>query len=345
MIIRYHIRFVRFLAFFTALSAFSALHVGATELGIQESLFTIDGEPTFLLGISYYGALGASKDSIQKDLDDVQEYRFNWIRVWATWGAFDNDVTVVNDRGLAREPFISKLQWLIEECDRRGIIVDVTISRGNHVVGPPRLQTLDVHRRAVETIVTKLKPYRNWYFDLSNERNILDDRFTSIEELRELQETVHRLDPQRLVSASRSGNITRKELRDEILKAKLDFITPHRSREKNTHQETEPKTREWIAWMEQIGHSVPIHFQEPFRSGYGKAAHGPEDFLIDLEGAFRGGAAGWCFHNGDSRGKPERKPRRSFDMREQRLFEQLDSEDRKVLDGIRQMALEKILRD
>jgi hypothetical protein len=52
-----------------------------TELAIKGEQFTINGKPTFLLGISYYGALGASKDFIQRDLDDMQKYGFNWFRV------------------------------------------------------------------------------------------------------------------------------------------------------------------------------------------------------------------------------------------------------------------------
>ncbi|PIY41650.1 MAG: hypothetical protein COZ05_15390, partial [Armatimonadetes bacterium CG_4_10_14_3_um_filter_59_10] len=51
----------------------------------------------------------------------------------------------------------------------------------------------------------------------------------------------------------------------------------------------------------------------------------------DLDGAIAGGAAGWCFHNGPQDDKADGKPRRSFDLREQRLFDQLDGEERRVL--------------
>jgi len=134
-----------------------ATGVGAnagTELGIKDKMFTIDGKPTFLLGISYYGALGASKDFILKDLDDMQIFGFNWFRVWATWGAFDNDVSAVDIQGNPREPYLSKLKWLLEECNRRGIIVDVTLSRGNGVTGPVRLQSPEALCRAASTVVS-----------------------------------------------------------------------------------------------------------------------------------------------------------------------------------------------
>ena len=38
------------------------------ELGIEEERFTLDGKPTFLLGISYYGALGAPEAFVDTDL-------------------------------------------------------------------------------------------------------------------------------------------------------------------------------------------------------------------------------------------------------------------------------------
>ena len=123
----------------TSLPASSAM---ATELAVRETRFTIDGKPTFLLGISYYGALGASPETVRKDLDDIERLGFNWIRVWATWSGFGNPVSAVDSDGKPREPFFSRLRELLADCDRRGMIVDVTLSRGNGVAGAPRLLTL-----------------------------------------------------------------------------------------------------------------------------------------------------------------------------------------------------------
>ena len=128
---------------------------------------------------------------------------FNWIRVWATWGAFDHDVSAVNGEGSRGSRSWRRLR-LVEECDRRAMVVDVTLSRGNGVTGPPRLQSLEAHRRAVESIVPALKPKANCYLDLSNERNIRDRRYTDFADLRALRAAVRRLDPQRLVTRSRA---------------------------------------------------------------------------------------------------------------------------------------------
>ena len=52
-----------------------------TKLAVSGSQFTINGKETFLFGISYYAALGASRDFIRSDLDDMQNLGINWIRV------------------------------------------------------------------------------------------------------------------------------------------------------------------------------------------------------------------------------------------------------------------------
>ena len=65
--------------------------------------------------------------------------------------------------------------------------------------------------------------------------------------------------------------------------------------------------------------------------GYGSWAPRAEDFVVDLRGAVTGRAAGWCFHNGGQRSEPDERPRRSFDLRQKRLWEQLDDEERKFV--------------
>ena len=133
------IKFFLIIALFCIGSSRSA----ATQLEIEGSRFTVDGKPAFLIGISYYGALGASRQFIMQDLEDMQRLGFNWIRVWATWSAFDNDVSAVDDTGRARQPHLEKLKWLVAEFDRRKMIVDVTLTRGDGRFGNAHVATLD----------------------------------------------------------------------------------------------------------------------------------------------------------------------------------------------------------
>ena len=83
--------------------------------------------------------------------------------------------------------------------------------------------------------------------------------------------------------------------------------------------------------MRELRCVAPILYQEPFRRGYTRWEPRTEDFLNDLRGAIAGGAAGWCFHNGKQGDTADKQPRRSFDLRERRLFDQLDAVEQKVV--------------
>ena len=310
--------------------------MAATELTVEGTRFLLNNTQTFLLGVSYYGALGTSEAFIQRDLDDMQGYGFNWIRVWATWAAFGNDVSAVDAEGQPRNLFLSRLEELVRECDRREMVVDVTLSRGNGVSGPSRLQTVETHRQAAETLVKALQPYRNWYLDLGNERNLRDLRFVSYTDLKHLRDAVKKSDPRRLVTASHAGDISQEELREYLLTVQVDFLAPHRPRHPQSPRETDATSRKYLGWMQEIGRTVPLHYQEPFRRGFRPQRWEPsaDAFLTDVQQAVSGGAAGWCFHNGDQKDRPEARPRRSFDLREECLFEQLDEEEQKVIEGV-----------
>src|SRR5687767_9696861 len=131
-----------------------------TVLGVSGDRFTLNQRPTFLLGFSYYGALGAREDFIRQDLRDFRAAGFNWLRVWATWGGYDTNVSAVTTAGHPREPYLGRLKWLVSECDRSGMVVDITLTRGKELPDFP------AHLAAVETLVGALKPFRNWYLDL-----------------------------------------------------------------------------------------------------------------------------------------------------------------------------------
>jgi len=307
----------------------------ATALGIEDSRFTLNGRAVFLLGISYYGGLGAPENLLRQDLDDMQRHGFNWLRVWATWKTDAEDVSAVDAAGAPRGPYLGRLQRLVAECDRRGLVVDVSLTRGKVPAGPVSagcLPDLASHRRAVATLVGALGSHRNWYLDLANERDVKDARHVPPSELRTLREDVRRLDPRRLVTASWGGHDPEAaEVREALATIGLDFIAPHRPRSPRSPSQTEAITRQLLATIKESGRAAPVHYQEPFRRGYAAWEPAAEDFLADLRGAVAGGAAGWCLHNGSQRGAPGNQPGRSFDLRTRRLFDQLDAEEREVV--------------
>jgi len=308
--------------------------VPTITLDIQGTSFLVDKEPTFLLGASYYGGLGASDDFVNQDLLELKEHGFNWIRVWATWSAFENNVSAVDAEGKAREPYLSKLKSLCEKANQLGMIVDVTLSRGNGIAGSGSLPSQKAHLNAVTILTKELKQSRNIYFDIANERNIRDRRHVTFEELRSLRNRIKELDAERLVTASHAGDIPTEELRDYLTVVEVDFISPHRPRNAKSPYQTADKTQEYLRNIQELGRVVPVHYQEPFRRGFGSWQPEAQDFLVDLKNAKQGRAAGWCLHNGDVRKRPDGRPRRSFDMRESegRLFEQLDAEETAVVE-------------
>jgi hypothetical protein len=310
-----------------------ALHINKTKLGIKATAFTLNGKPAFLYGISYYGALGAPESFIQKDLADIKKYGFNWIRIWANWPGVDGDISAIDDNGNVVDPYMNKLKWLIQECDKAGIVVDVTLAHSNNKDGRS-LKTIAAHDSAVSSVITALKSYQNWYLDLANERDIGDARFVSFNDLKKMRETARRLYPELLVTASAGNDIADEDLSSYINDVKVDFISPHRPRTPTSASQTAVKTNEYLAWMKKLGKIVPINYQEPFRRGYTDWQPVAKDYVTDVFDAKEAGAAGWCFHNGDQRAGPDHKPQRSFDLHEKRLFDQLDSEEMLAIKAI-----------
>jgi hypothetical protein len=172
---------------------------------------------------------------------------------------------------------------------------------------------------------------------MGNERNIRDKRFVSTEELARLRKFIKGLDPDRLVTASYVGDIKKNELKTILLDARVDFLAPHRPRHSKSAKQTAAKTKKYFEMMKGLGRTIPVHYQEPFRRGFTPKRWQPnaQDFLDDLKGALEAGAAGWCLHNGDQKDKAQSKPRRSFDMREARLFDQLDEQEMKFIRQIK----------
>jgi len=301
-----------------------------TTLGIKGDHFTLNGKPTFLQGFSYYGALGASEQTLRRDLDYFRAHGFNWLRVWATWAGYEVDVSAVGPDGKAREPYLGRLRRLVAECDRRGMVVDVTLSRG------AGLPDLAAHREAVKTILAALAGRHNWYLDLANERNVGDARFVGYDELRVLRDEAKGILPGLLVTASYAGGPSDKAAAGTLQQAGLDFLAIHGSRDPGAPTTTAAATRDWQSLAKTLGRTVPVHWQEPFRRGYNPRHWEPTaaDFAADLQAAREAGAAGWCFHNGGTRGAPGEHPRRSFDLREKALRDTLDGEERKFVESL-----------
>lgn len=308
--------------------------VQGPALGIEGTQFTLDGKPALLLGVSYYGALAIEDESVlESDLSAMGACGFNWVRVWASWSAFDNNVAAVNRDGSPHGPYLERLIRLCDRAGRHGMAVDVTLHRGKDP-GVPR--TLEEHAAVAEALARALKPYRNVYFDVGNERNVGDARFVPMAEVGALIARIKAIDPERLCTASDGGDIGDGEAVAYLTEGRVDFLAPHRGRFAGTTAETPGRTK---ALLDVAGgvRTVPVHYQEPFRRGYADWQPSAADFQADLEQARASGAAGWCFHNGGTRTAEDERPRRSFDLRPQepRLFDQFDEVEQAFLAWLR----------
>ena len=141
-----------------------------------------------------------------------------------------------------------------------------------------------------------------------------------------------------MVTASHGGDISSEDLRAYLQAVQVDFISPHRPRDPKSPAQTQARTEAYLAATKEAGRLVPLHYQEPFRRGYGKWEPKAGDYVADLRGALAGGAAGWCFHNGAQRDTPAGEPRRCFDLRARSLFDALDTEERETLQRLRALV-------
>jgi len=288
----------------------------------------VNGRPVFLFGVSYFAGLGADAQAIQEDLAELKTGAVNCLRVWATWRAFDNDISAIDADGDERSPYWDRLGWLVDLADKLGFVVDVTIGRGAGVLTDDQ-----AHLNAVGVLAEAMRERRNVYFDLADEHNTTDARHVPAGMVRQLRDRVKQADPERLVTASCAGEMDPDRLYEYITAARVDFLTPHRPRLADSPGQTARKTEMLFRRMQRLGKVVPVVYQEPFRRGLDGWQPGANDYLTDFRAAMESGAAGWFFHNGPAGANPQSRPRRCFDLRpdEGRLMTQLDNEERTFL--------------
>lgn len=143
----------------------------STRLSRSADRFTINGSPTFLLGVSYFSCLYATDSQIVQDLDDMQSRGFNVARCWVNWPihwsnwqteSADNCVLVKKD-GTLNQTALGKLKKILALADARGIVVDATFNQDT-----PK-KTVESHMAGVEAAAQALTDYNNVIFDLQNE--------------------------------------------------------------------------------------------------------------------------------------------------------------------------------
>src|SRR5947209_2082818 len=161
------VRFIRVILLL-ALSL-CATRADAQKLTIQGDRFAVDGTPTFLLFMSYFGAMGAP--NVAADFHFLHAAGFNGVRIWPN---LDTGPQLMNGDGSLRPAELSRLRFILDQARLEHLIVDVTFTY-EHISG----MTPATARVGIMAATDALRSYDNLLFDIQNERNVQDRRLMS----------------------------------------------------------------------------------------------------------------------------------------------------------------------
>jgi hypothetical protein len=276
------------------------------NLKIQNGLFVIKNNPTFLLGISYFDALSAPNHILQSDISFLKSRKFNAIRVWGTWHEeFQPSViSLIRNNGTLNPEGITRLKHVLNVARTNGFAVKLVFSRA--AVGEIGIEN---YKRAIRNLTVILKPYRGVMFDVQNETNncggLRDPDchgHLSLARIADIRRAIKEVDPNRLVTASRNGEpVThgKDDYRSFKNIADVDFIATHRPSRTRDGLWAHYTDNEAAEIRSILGPSVPILFDEPNRCGGHMNCTAQSEsnlFITAARNAKRSGSAGWFFH-------------------------------------------------
>ncbi|HSE41668.1 MAG TPA: hypothetical protein VLH08_12975 [Acidobacteriota bacterium] len=276
-----------------------------TAITIKEGKFLTNGEPVFLLGISYFDGLSAPQPVLQSDLSFLKERGFNALRVWANWYTEfqPNTLGLIKKDGNINPDVLNKLITLLKTADQNGFIVKLTFSRdATYKID------FEKYEAAIVAITSEIRLFRNVLLDLQNETDHCKDNgkdcegHLTLEQAAKLTSVVKEVDPERLVTVSRTGSGI-EEGKDDysafLNDAKVDFIATHRPSRTRNSLWAENTGKEMRVVRNEIGSDIPVLFDEPNRCGRILDCNDrstAQQFLLAAKNAKESGAGGWFFH-------------------------------------------------
>jgi len=317
------------LLFLVATFGAAARAQSAPAVGLSGDRFIVDGQPTFILGVSYFDWVGWSAS----DLDAFQARQFNCIRIFVDYRpeAWDPSVAPGSRSGFNPDSSLrnsSSLLGLVRACAARGIIVDVTIFAGSSNL----LSSLDA---ATRNVVRLLRNEPNVFYDMVNEHN--SKSFSSHSALAGLIAAARQEDGDAVLMFSShgdynadppghiitSGETVNQANVNEELNAGSQMITPHLFRSADWYDRIDRRVATLKSYLSSIGWNVPVFLQEEARRGDGSpgAWVGRDQLLQAAREARDSGAAGYVFHTAAG-----------FDLRNSTFFSNLDGEERAAID-------------
>ncbi|MGE5245744.1 MAG: cellulase family glycosylhydrolase [Betaproteobacteria bacterium] len=288
-----------------ALSGNSPAIADPPALGVSGTRLTLDGRPSFLLGVSLFDALGRTPVD-DRTLDALHGWGIRVVRVWAHWSdpVYDRNGALTPD-GRAR------LLALMDRLDARGMLLELVLLRPGQLPGQrfAVFASTAARVRAVEEIATTLKGRPNVLFDLYNEHDHPDGPISHAD-ARHLRDRVKAIDPARLVTISsteyhligpdiRLGARGERNLREEVGRGPgevaVDLLAAHLPGTPDWEVAEGPGVAALRGALARMGRPIPIYLNEQRRSAPGRVVE-TDAYFTACAGARKAGAAGWVFH-------------------------------------------------
>src|SRR5262245_11073397 len=255
---------------------------GPVTLGISGDKFTLNGQPKFLIGVSYFDGSNYQVS----DFDALAARRFNLIRIWLDWGVAGDGRSFFDASGALVQG--QKLLNLVRAARARGLVVDVTIL-------DPGLTFSDVNRALRET-ATLLKDEPNILFDVMNEHDHPAGP-RSHAEVAGFISTVKSIAPNVPVTVSSTGgHLMNTTNIDEEMGAGVQIVTPHFERTADWYDRTDERVTFVKNHIASRGRNLPVYLQEEARRGHSGLDPSKDQFLQAAREARDAGAAAWIFH-------------------------------------------------
>jgi hypothetical protein len=286
---------------------------GVPRVGLSGDKLTINGQPAFLLGVSYFDAVAWRV----ADLNEFANRRFNLIRIWCDWDAPNGKSLLDASGNLVRR---QTLVDLVRAAGQRGLVVNVTICapEGN-------ARSADARTAACRNVAAALAAEPNVYFDVMNE-HAHPAGPASHAEVAGFFSGARAASGAAVLTVSDSyvfsGQVDTGHV-DAELGAGTQMISPHMERTSDWWSQTGNRVRVLKSYLASRGRNIPVMLDEEARRGHSGLDPSRDEFFEAARQARDAGAAGWVFHTDAG-----------FNLSAASFFDSIDSVEREVVDGL-----------
>jgi hypothetical protein len=275
---------------------------------------TVDGQPRYLVFVSYFDALDVDGGQAIADFDYLRARGVDGIRILPNWltvhpETFAGD-TLIRADGQINEATFGSLLWYLDRARERGLLVDLSLT-GDTISSIPDSAAIpanndisfDAYVNGVRRVAERLTGYRNLLFDIQNECNLNGPAHRtplSDGQIIQIKNAVKSVDPARIVTASFSQDTDHISSAHRANNSQQDVLSWHENREPNWWTATRTRLQQ----MRNVTNK-PIFLQEPERyRNFGPEDNGANNSSWFTAGGLReavreakkGCAAAWTFH-------------------------------------------------